>query len=1151
MSLRIIYGRAGSGKTRFCLEDIKKRISENCKSRLVYIVPEQFSFQAERDLTSILETGGILKTDVLSFRRLAFRVFNQLGGITYPHIHPAGKCMLIYHILDRMKDSFKIFAGTHEREGFVNTVSTLITEFKRYNVTPAHLEKAAEELGPEHPLYQKLSELRLIYEEFEKAISLRYRDADDDLTIAAKKLETSDMYSGSEIWIDGFAGFTTQEYQLIGCLMKKAARVNITLCTDSIDENGADDELDVFRKAKYACRKLYRIARANNIEIEEPVCLNRGVPPRFRKSPELAHLERYLDSWPYEVYRKRTKDIVLFSAQNLFSEVEAAARDIIRLCRDEKMRYRDIAVVTRDLERYGDIVEVVFREYGIPCFIDRKVEISDHPLIRLVLSMMDIFIENWSYSAVFRYLKTGLTNIPQDKIDMLENYVLACGIRGSQWTSDEDWNMVPEMVPDDRASWKDRADLREINNVRRMVVAPLRAFREKTVGRRKASDFCTALYDFLCDLKVPETIEKCIDGFKRSGDFYMAGQYSQVWNILMEVFDQTVEVMGDETFGIERFSSILRIGLGEYSIGLVPASLDQVIVGSAERFRSPEIKAMIILGANDGVFPSAALPEGILSDRDRAALNNIGIELAEDTRTRAFDEQFLVYRALTAAGEYLRISWPIGDQEGRTMRPSTLVSRLRKLFPEITQESDIMAANAPEREMELVSGKNPTFGRMVSQLRKRMDGETVQPLWKAVYRWYASREEWKERCGSAIRSLNYRNVAQKVDPEKVRAIFGYPAVSSVSRLERYAACPFSFFVQYGLGARERKVYRLGAPDVGTFMHAVIERFSRLIERNNLSWRTISRDECQSMVSDIVDDMLGRMKGSGIAASRRYTVLASRLKRVVGRAVWIIAEHVRMGSFEPVDYEVGFGEGEKYPPIVLELPTGGKIYLQGRIDRVDELDTPDGKYLRIIDYKSGYKGFKLSDVYYGLQIQLVTYLNALWEEGAGTAGQGVAGQKPTHPAGILYFKIDDPIIKSNARLSEEEAEKALRKQLRMKGLLLADVRLIKEMDHSINGASTIIPATLNKGDVLGKNTSAATKEQFAGLKRYMKKLLTSICTEIMRGNVSISPYRKNRMTPCDYCGFRAICQFDAAMPDNRYRILQDISDDDVWNRIGQE
>jgi len=1153
MSLRLIYGRAGNGKTRFCLEDIKSRIQEGAENQLVYLVPEQFSFQAERDLVSILGTGGILKAEVLSFRRLAFRVFNQLGGITYPHIHPAGKCMLIYRILDKMRDNFRIFARAYEREGFANTVSALITEFKRYNVTPEHLKKAGEELGEGHPLTEKLLELQLIYEAFEEALSQRYRDADDDLTLAARKLEASPLFDGAEIWIDGFATFTPQEYRLIECLLKQAQRVNITFCTDSIEMDGAHElhELDVFHGVKNACRKLCRMAEANQIPIEEAVSLNQEPLPRFKESVELAHLERNLNAWPYQVYGQKTKDILLFSSSNLFTEVEAAAREILTLCRDHGLRFRDIVVVTGNLEAYADIIEVVFREYGIPCFIDRKVDIANHPLVRLVLSMMDIFTENWSYEAVFRYLKTGLTGIPQKDIDILENYVLACGIRGSRWTDEEDWQMVPGMVPGETTE-ADREYLQIVNRIRRQVTGPLTAFREKTLGRHKASDFCAALYDFLCELNVPETIEACIEAFKKNGDLYRANQYSQVWNILMEVFDQTVEVMGDDTFGLERFSRILGIGLGEYQIGLVPASLDQVIVGSADRFRSPTIRAMLLLGVNDGVFPSSALTEGILSDQDRAALGHIGLELANDTRKQAFEEQFLVYRALTTAGRYLRISWAIADQEGRTLRPSTLISRLKKLFPAITQDSDILPASTPEKEMNLIAGQNPTFRQMVTALRKRLDGQNIQPVWKSVYRWYASKDEWKQKCASALKAFNYRNVAQQVRRENIRALYGHPALTSVSRLEKYTSCPFSFFVQYGLGAKERKVYRLSPPDVGTFMHAVIERFSRLLTRQRLSWREVSKDQCQAMISAIVDDMLVRMKGSGIAASRRYTALAERLKRVVGRAVWIIAEHIRMGSFEPVDYEVGFGEGEKYPPIVIELPSGEQIHLQGRVDRVDALKTPEGTYLRIIDYKSGYKDFRLSDVYYGLQIQLITYLSALWDAYERyDDGGGQDARKPCTPAGILYFKIDDPLIRSTSRMPEEEIEKAIRKQLRMKGLILADVRLIKEMDHTIDGPSTIIPATLNKGDTLGKNTSGATREQFELLKKHVTRLITAICEEIMKGNVSISPYKKKKSTPCDYCGFKPVCQFDATMKENRYRLLKDIDDEEIWSLMERE
>ncbi|NLY43132.1 MAG: helicase-exonuclease AddAB subunit AddB [Clostridiaceae bacterium] len=1135
MSLRFIYGRSGSGKTYFCLNEIKSRIKENAARPLILLVPEQFTFQAERNLISVLGTGGILKTEVLSFRRLAFRIFNEAGGITYPHIHPAGKCMVLYRILDKMKDSLQVLSKPAKGQGFVNTLSILITEFKRYNITPEVLESVCNGIKQDDFLKAKIAELNLIYSAFEKTIKERYRDADDDITVASEKMGSVSLYDGAEIWIDGFDGFTPQEYKMIACLLQKAERVNITLCTDCLEEEGFYGGVDIFSPVKNTYKKILNIAREMGIPREPVVHMDEKPLFRFSKSRELSHLESFLYSYPYKKYEEKTKDICLFSSSNIFLEVEAAARDIIRLCREKNMRYRDIAVVTGNLNEYQKLVEVIFTEYGIPYFIDAKVEITNHPLVRLILSMLDIFIENWSYESVFRYLKTGMTGIAQERIDQLENYVLACGIKGSQWTDEQEWKMKPGLVPDEKRPEEQEEMLKAINETRALVVSPLLKFRQKTKGRKKASEFCESLYDFLCELEVSEKIEKSIDAFKKSGNLNLANEYSQVWNIVMELFDQIVEVMGDETFGIERFTNVLKIGINEYKIGLIPASLDQVLVGNLERSKSHEVKALLILGANDGVFPSAKLEEGILSDQDRAILAGAGVELASDTKTKAFDEQYLVYRALTTAGNYLRISWPIANSEGGTCYPSMVISRLRKIFPNITETSNIISTGSPDEDMELISCKTPSFKHMITALRQKADGKEINTLWQEVYHWYSQQEEWKQKCSLVRSAFQYKNIAQPVSRNKIAALYGSPVILSVSRLEKYTSCPFAYYVQYGLGAKERKIYRLTPPDVGTFIHMAIESFSRLVSEENISWRDFDREWCEEKVSQIVEEMLRRMQGSAIVASKRYTVLTKRLKRVITRAVWLIAEHIRRSSFEPVEYEVGFGDEGKYPPIIIELDSGEQIKLTGRIDRVDALETESGTYLRIVDYKSGSKDFKLSDVFYGLQVQLVTYLDALWGE-----------EKEKYlPGGMFYFKVDDPIVKADGRITEKEVEQAIMRQLKMRGLLLADVKLIREMDKTIEKNSLIIPATIKKDGSLGKNSSVATMEQFKLLRGYVRKLLKDLCTEIMKGNVSIQPYKKDDINSCEYCNFLPICQFDTIMKENSFKILNDKNDDEVW------
>lgn len=1139
MSLRFIYGRSGSGKTRFCLEEMKSKIQGGAAHPLVLLVPEQFTHQAERDLIKLLGTGGVLGAHVLSFRRMAFRIFNEGGGITYPHLHPAGKCMIIYRILDRMKDRLTVFGKSADCRGFVNTIADLITEFKRHNISPEDLDQEAGGLAEDNGLQLKLAELNFIYAAFEETIAARFRDGDDDLTLAADKLEATSLFDGADIWIDGFVNFTPQEYKMIAKLLAKARLVNISLCTDCLEEEAGGT--DVFSPVKRAYSKLAAFAGEAGVGIETPVALAREPLFRFQNSPELLHLERNLYAYPCRTYRETTRDISLFSSVNIFSEIEDCARDIIRLCRDQGLRYRDMAVVVGDLPAYEGLIEVIFAEYEIPCFLDRKMDITNHPLVRLILSMLDIFNENWSYETVFRYLKTGLTGVSRSSIDELENYVLACGIRGSRWTREEAWDMFPGVLPEERKDSAQEKMLRAVNKIRFQVSAPLLAFRSQTKGRKTAAEICTALYDFLCFLGVPGRIEDRIEEFRSKGQLNLANEYSQVWNIVMEVFDQIVEVMGDETLGLERFSNILAVGFGEYKIGLIPPALDQVLVGSLERSRSHEIKAMYILGATDGVFPPSPRDEGILSDADRAALHNVGIQLAGDTRTAAFDGQFLVYKALTTAGSSLRLSWPIGNQEGGTLRPSMVVSRLRRLFPAISETSNTLEQEEIEDLMELVAGRTSSFNRMVSALRLSREGKEVSPLWRGVYNWFAAREDWQEQCRSAMEALSYKNIAQPVSKDKTILLYGNPAYSSVSRLEKYTACPFSYYVQYGLGARERKVYRLRPPDVGTFMHTVIERFSQLVAEENISWRTLDREWCEEKVAEIVEEMLGKMQGAGMSGSKRYTALALRLKRVVTRSVWLIAEHIRRGSFEPVGYEMDFREGGAFPPIAIELPSGEKVLLTGRIDRVDALKTEEGTYLRIIDYKSGTKDFKLSDVACGLQLQLLTYLEAIRGQ------EGLDLTPPVLPGGMLYFPIDDPIVRGTAESTEEEIETAIMKKLKMKGLLLADAKLVREMDHDINGASLIIPARMNKGEVLGRS-SAATIEQLDLLRGHVRRLLRGLCREIMKGNVPIRPYKKKTMTACRYCSFSPVCQFDTARQENTFRQLYDLKDDEVWENL---
>lgn len=1139
MSLRFIYGRAGSGKTGFCFQNIKSRLKASDNSPLILLVPEDYSFQAEKDLLKHIGEAGLMKARVFSFKRMAYRVFSETGGLARRHMNSVGRSILLYNIMDKLKDEFSIFRKSVRMKGFVKIISDMITELKIYGVSPEVIEEALQKT--DGLLKEKLSDINLIYTRFEEALHEGYIDPEDDLSILAEKLDSYGALDGAEIWVDGFSMFTPQQYMVLGKLLKKAKRVNISLCTDTKVKSW--NKSTIFASINDMEDRILKIAQENNIPIDGPVELGESI--KFKENAELSHLEKNLFAFPYSVYEKPTCNISIFKAVNRYTEVEYAARDITALCRDEGMRFGDIAVVTRDVGGYEKLVGAVFSEYGIPCFFDRKRDITDNPLIVLIVSAIEILCKNWQYESVFRYLKTGLSGIDIEDVDLIENYVLAAGIKGKEWTDGRPWQYWPDYGFEGELSEDDKQKLYRINQIKDMISAPLLHLQSDMNDAKDVRGMCTALFNFLCNIKAHERVESIIEELKNEGQLDLASEYGKVWNIIIETMDQIVEVIGCEELSLDQFLKVFSIGLGECKAGLIPPALDQVMFGDIEKVKSHNVKALYVLGVNDGIFPSALSDEGVLSDSDRESLKSLGIELASSTRERVFDEQYLIYTTFTRTEKYLKISYSIADSEGRAMRPSTIISRLKRIFSNIDETSNVTVEDTDEENLNLVSAPVPTFNELICMMRKSRDGFRPNPVWKDVFYWYMENDSWKDKTLRAMSGLSYVNRVEPINRVRIRELYGKNLNFSISRLEKYAQCPFAFFMQYGLKARERKVYEISPPDLGSFMHNILDKFAGYLDDNAMSWRELDRDQCKEIVSNLVDDEVNKMSGSILSSSARYKYLKERLKRIMLRAVWLIALHIKRGGFEPVDHEVAFETGGKYPPISIELPSGEKVKLVGRIDRVDILKGEEGVYVRIVDYKSGNKEFNLSDIYNGLEFQLLIYIDAILEYISKTV------DKPVFPGGILYFRIDEPIVSAGGELSEEEAEKEIMKRLKMKGLLLSDVRVVREMDRDINGYSLIIPANIKLDGGFGPNSSVASAQDFEALRKHVKKSIVNLCEDMLNGNISIHPYKKKNATPCSYCSFKPVCRFDVSVMENSYRIITDRSKDEIWTALRQE
>ncbi|WP_416175877.1 helicase-exonuclease AddAB subunit AddB [Clostridium sp.] len=1143
MSIKFIYGRSGSGKSYYCLNSIKRKIEKGNLNSNILIVPEQFSFQTEKNMIESIGHHGLLKCKVFSFKRLANAVLNEVGGGVRKHINDSGKNILLYKIISENREKLKVFKKGWSKQGFVSNMGSTIKELKKFNIKEEDLKESIDRI--ENPTFKsKLEDIMLIFSEFQNRLSKNYIDDEDELTILINNLEKSSIFDGAEVWVDEFSSFTPQEYKILEKIMKRAKKVNFTLCMDFVGDKIKTESTDLFFPIKVTEQKLLEIAKNNNISYEKPVVLNSNPCRKFKGRSELQHMEHNLFSYPYSQYNYKPQNIKLFKALNKYSEIENVASDIVRICRDKGFRFKDIAVVTGDLDGYQSIIKAVFNEYNIPCFIDKKRDIDDNPIIVLIISAVEIISKNWSYESVFRYLKTGLLDIENEDIDVLENYVLENGIKGNKWLMEDKWEFNTSYSAMEDKAYEDIKNqlLDRINTIRDRVRTPLIKLASSIKGRKSGREKCEGLYNFLCDINIPEKVEEIIRNFREESRLDKANEYNQIWNIVVDTMDQVVDTIGDDVFSIDTFGKVLVSGFKQYKIGVIPPSLDQVLVGDILRIRSHDIKALYIVGASDGVFPPSITSDGIFTDGDREELLNRGIELRSSSRYRAFEEQFIIYKALTLADRYLRISYPMGDDSGKTMRPSIIVSRLKKLFLKIEEESDAVSKQS-SNEIDLVSVPSSTFNKLIENITVNSAKNNIDPLWIDVYSWYCKDKKWNSKLEKVLQGAYYTNEMEIADTKKVRKLYGKHLNVSVSRLEKFAQCPFAYFVQYGLKAKERKIYNLTPPDIGSFMHNVLQNFSVKLKEQNLTWSDVDKKWCKENTEEIVREILSERPNSILNSSKRYKHITSRIERVLTRASYLISEHIKKGKFTPKGYEVSFGKDGYYPPISVELHSGEEVNLSGRVDRIDIMEKDGKEYIRVIDYKSGSKEFDISDVYYGLQIQLLVYLDVILSE----LEEKFDGR--ALPAGILYFKLDDPIVMGTEDMSYKEIETRIKKSLKMNGLILDDIDVIKDMDSSISGSSEIIPVSVKKnGEVSYSRSSVAKEEQFQMLRKYVRVTMERLCERILEGDIEISPYMYKSRSGCDFCIYSPICQFDTLIKGNSYNIFKKKNIEEVWRDI---
>ena len=798
MSLRIIYGRAGAGKSEYCYKEIAQKIKT--ENKILIITPEQFSYTAEKKLMEAIDTKAVLNAEVVTLSRMAYRVINEIGGKDQTHLSKCGKAMLIYSILSNVKNNLRFLGKTDEN---IEIAENAITEFKKHGIKIEQL-KSEKEKQQDTYLKNKLQDMCTIYEKFEEQINGKYIDETDLLTILAENIDKTEMFKDSVIYIDEFAGFTSQEYEIIKKLLKISKQVTITICTDELHDIKNPDT-DIFYSNQNTVNKILEIAKEAGQQIEE-VKLDNAY--RF-KNKELKYLEQNLYENKYNKYNEKVENIKLFLAKNQYSEIEQVAKDILKLVRDNKYRYKDIAIITKNLENYSSLARAIFAQYDIPIFIDENRDLNQNIVVQYLLSIFEIFTQNWSYGAVFNYIKTGFSNIEEDEIFKLEKYCLKWGIKQNKWTKEFTYGNSVE---------KDKAEIERLEEIRKEIVTPLLQLKDKIFQDKTAQGISKSIYEFLIEQKIPEKIEQKTKELEEIGQIDLSNEYKSSLQIIIDLLDEIVLVFKDDSMTIEKYSQILKVGLKNSGLTKIPGTQDQVIMGDVDRSRSHKVKAIFIIGLNDEIFPSINKDEGFLNDQDREILKQDGIELAKGTIERLYEDNFNIYKAFSTAEEKLYLFYSSADIQGKTLRPSMLINKIKKMYPEIEEESDII-----ETKSEILN-KKTTFQELLTQISKLKEEEKIDQIWYYIYDFYKNEENWNPKLEQALKGLNYTNLPEEIEQKNIDRLYGNTLTTSISKLERYRSCPFSYYLQYGLKIKPREELKVQTLDTGTFIHEVVDEF---------------------------------------------------------------------------------------------------------------------------------------------------------------------------------------------------------------------------------------------------------------------------------------------------------------------------------------
>lgn len=1137
MSLRFCFGPSGSGKSHRIYEEIMQRAAEEPGRNFLIIVPDQFTMQTQKDLVMRSDRDGILNIDVLSFGRLSHRILEEVGTKEMPVLDDTGKSLVLQKVAADLKEQLPAMGSLLHKQGYIHEVKSAISEFMQYGISTQDMDKLITNAQKRGALAMKLKDLKTLYRGFQDYIRDHFITTEETLDVLRRSLSKSKILKGSVVVFDGFTGFTPIQNRLIQELMRVCAETIVTV-TIGVGEDPykMDGEQKLFHLSKKTVADLEKLAAEAEVERGEDLFV-KGGPNRFAKAPALHYLEQNLFRYQYEPYAGEQQEIHMFEALSPREEVHQTALYIRHLIREQGMTYRDIAVVIGDLEGYASYVETEFGQLEIPCFLDRTRGIVLNPMIEYIKSALQLYIKDFSYDTVFHFLRSGMADISREEIDELENYVIRTGARGYRTYSRLFTRRTEELQGNAEGSEQaEEKTMERLNRIRQQFMDAVEILHMGS--QEKAGDYVSHLYDFLEQNQVQQKLLNYQQQFEKEGDLSRAREYAQIYRLVMDLLDQVYELLGEEEISRQEFADILEAGFGEITVGTIPQNVDRIVVGDMERTRLKQVKVLFFLGVNDGSIPKNASKGGIISDMDREFLIESGTEMAPSPRQQMYIQRLYLYLNMTKPSEQLYLSYAKVNSEGKGIRPSYLIDTVRKLFP-------AMSVEYPQNRsrLEQIEGRQEGARYLAEELREYVEGTLPEEERQDFYLMYRAYEADAAGRDLLTRAAFRRYRESGLSRIVARALYGQQLENSVSRLETYAACACRHFLQYGLSLQEREEFGFEASDMGTVYHAVLENFAGKLAESNLTWWDFTEDFAAKAVKESVEAYAATYGETVLYSSARNEYAITRMSRILTRTVLTLQKHLKQGSFQPDDYELSFRFAEDLDSIHVDLSEDEKMHLQGRIDRIDVSEDAEHVYVKVIDYKSGNRKFDLAALYYGLQLQLVVYMNAAME-----MESRKHPDKEIVPAALLYYHIDDPTIETPVELTDEQINEQILAKLRMNGVVNSDPGVVERLDRYMQDKSVVIPVEKKKDGSFSARSGVLSREEMQLISSYVDAKIRSIGREILDGKIAANPYEKGNEEACTYCAYKKVCGFDGSIPGYEKRQLEDLDKQALMQRM---